>query len=246
MMRVVAIGDVHARFDLLWEALVCSGCAQPDRSPSAQLLQGELHLVLIGDLVHPKTPFEYAQLAAVDSFDARNPQHLQAAARAECLGLQQLMQFSHRAAPQITLLLGNHDHAALYHQAVLGNSLLDHLEFDPRYGGLALPPHLATWMASFPLEFNLLGVNFAHVGPTSWLQSYDDYFYATDEHRSWALHNPEYVTRSGYRYGVYGHVVQPEGITLYPQLALIDALPSRQYLELWVDTERVEPQVRSF
>lgn len=246
MTRVVAIGDVHARFELLWEALVCSGCAQPDHSPASGLLDGSVRLVLIGDLVHPKTPLEYAQLAGISPFDSRNSQHLQAAARAECISLQQLMQFARQVGHHITLLLGNHDHAALYPQVVLGNSLLDHLEFDPRYGGLAMPPNLATWLASFPAEFNLLGVNFAHVGPVSWLQSYDDYFYASDEHRTWALQNPDYVTRSGYRYGVYGHVAQPAGITLYPHLALIDALPSRQYLELWLDDTRVEPRVRSF
>jgi hypothetical protein len=54
-MRVIAVGDLHANFPALWRILKAEGLADAALRPTEALRFGESRLVLLGDLVHPKT-----------------------------------------------------------------------------------------------------------------------------------------------------------------------------------------------
>jgi hypothetical protein len=236
-MRVLALGDLHALFPTLWRILRKEGAATPDLRPTEEVLSGGLRVVLLGDLVHPKTLEDYQLLTGFTLFDPENPHHLQAAARAQIRELFRLKRFQEEAQGQVTILLGNHDEAAVRGAPLLGNRHLAHKEFHPELGGLELPQALKAWMAGFPRELVLLGVHFAHVGPVPWLQSYDELFYASSEPKTWWFLTPDYVERMGYRFGVYGHTPMKEGVLIKERLALIDALDLGQYLKLVLGEE---------
>ncbi len=154
-----------------------------------------------------------------------------------------IKRFQEAAPEYITIPLGNHDHAVLTGEMVLGNAQLEHREFHPELGGVELPQELKSWFQTFPRELNLYGVNFAHVGPVPWLQTYDELFYSSREPKEWWLRNADYVERMGYRFGVYGHTVMRNGILVKDKLALIDALDQDQYLELLLDEERLDWEI---
>ncbi|MGQ9691994.1 MAG: metallophosphoesterase [Thermaceae bacterium] len=236
-MRVLALGDLHALFPTLWRILRKEGAATPHLTPTEEVREGRLKVVLLGDLVHPKTLSEYSRLTGFTPFDRGNPRHLQVAARAQIRELFRLKRFQEEARGHVTILLGNHDAAVLEGKLLLGNQHLAHREFHPELGGLALPEALKAWMKSFPRELVLKGVHFAHVGPVPWLQTYDELFYANSEHKTWWLLTPDYVDRMGYRFGVHGHTPMKGGILLKERIALIDALDLGQYLKLLIGEE---------
>ena len=249
MPRIVAIGDVHAEYGKLWRALRHAGAANAQNEPTPALTSGRLRVVLLGDLVHPKTREAYTRLTGFEPYDHRNPEHLRRAARVQIRALLRLKRFVEKAGGFAVVLRGNHDQAVLDHRFLLGNaSGIEHAEFDPDRGGLALPDSLAEWLGAFPKEFVVGGIHFAHVGPAPWLQEYDDMFYQSKEPKSWWFTNPDYMQRSGYRFGVYGHTVMKEGIRVFPEynFALVDALDREQYLELLPDAEEVSWQIASF
>lgn len=240
MIKVIAIGDLHAEFPKLWRALKASYAADEQLMPTRPVREGDYRVILMGDLMHPKTLAEYRKLTGLEDYDPSNPQHLRLAAKAQIRELYRIKRYQEAAPDQVSILMGNHDHAVLTGSYVLGNKYLEHHEFHPEYGGLELPEDLKAWLEGFPHEVNIFGVNFAHVGPVPWLQSYDDMFYNSREPKEWWFTNPDYVTRMGYRFGVYGHTAMKDGILVKDQLALIDALDRDQYLEMLLDEDLLE------
>lgn len=243
MIKVVAIGDLHADFARLWRALKSSFAAGDDLMPTDPLLRGTYRVVMMGDLVHPKLLADYRKLTGLEDYDPNNPDHLRMAAKAQIRELHRIKRFQEAAPEHITILMGNHDHAALTNSFVLGNAHLEHKEFHPELGGVEFPEELKKWISTFPNEVNLYGVNFAHVGPVPWLQSYDEMFYNSREAKEWWIHNADYVERMGHRFGVYGHTVMKNGILVKDKLALIDALDHDQYLELILDEDKLDWEI---
>jgi hypothetical protein len=243
-MRVIAVGDLHANFPALWRILKAEGLADAALRPTEALRSGEARLVLLGDLVHPKTPADYERLTGLSPYDPQDPTHLRLAAGAQIRELFRLKAFQEGAEGHVTILLGNHDEAVLKGEPILGNRHLKHLEFHPEHGGKPLPEALKAWFAAFPRELNLHGVHFAHVGPVPWLQEYNALFYAQSEPKTWWFRTPDYVERMGFRFGVYGHVPMKEGILLKDRFALIDALDLGEYLEIQPESEPLKVEVR--
>jgi hypothetical protein len=235
VLKVIALGDVHASFPLLWEALRASYAAGDDGLPTAPVREGRYRVVLIGDLVHPKNFEAYEELTGLDGFDHRDPGHLQSAAEAQLEGLYQLKRYADAGNGNVTVLLGNHDAAAVHRTHLLGTSTgLKHAEFDPRHGGTELPEDLAAWMRSWPRSLNLDGVHFAHAGPTPGMASYDDFFYGDADPKTWWRAKPHLVRAAGHSFGVYGHTPMPHGIHVNDEegFAMIDALEHGEYLEV--------------
>ncbi len=249
MTRIVAIGDVHAEYGKLWQALRHAGAADASYLPTPALRSGHLRVVLLGDLVHPKNRDAYTRLTGIEDYDARNPDHLARAAREQIRALSRIRRFTEQAGGYVIVLRGNHDQAALDHKFLLGNaSGIEHAEFDPERGGKALPDSLAEWLGGLPKEFVIDGVHFAHVGPAPWLQEYDDMFYQSKESKEWWITNPDYLERAGYRFGVYGHTVMKKGIRVFEDygFALIDALDLGEYLDLVPLPDSVEWEIMRF
>jgi len=92
-MRVVALGDLHANFPLLWRILRREGLADEGFRPTEALRSGRVRLVLLGDLVHPKTPRDYARLTGLEAYDPEDPFHLRLAAGAQIRELFRLKAF---------------------------------------------------------------------------------------------------------------------------------------------------------
>ncbi len=240
-MRVIALGDLHAQFRLLWRILRREGLVDAGFRPTEALRAGQVALVLLGDLVHPKGPKGYEALTGLSPFDPHDPFHLRLAAKAQIRELHRLRAFQKEAGGQVHILLGNHDQAVLDGEPILESGGMPHLEFHPEAGGLPLPEELRAWLAGLPREWVLEGVHFAHVGPVPWLQDYSPFFYAQSEAKTWWFRTPDYVERMGYRFGVYGHT-PTKGILLKERFALIDALDLGEYLEL--DLETLSPKVQ--
>ncbi|ABF44492.1 Calcineurin family phosphoesterase [Deinococcus geothermalis DSM 11300] len=243
MQKFIAVGDVHADWAALWAALRAASCADADLRPTLPVQLGLYQVVLIGDLVHPKSEHDYARLTGLSRFDPRNPDHLFLAAREQVRHLEQLRAYQATAPHAVHILLGNHDDAVLNLSYVLGTSGgLVHVEFDPARGGLHLPDHLRTWMQGFPRELRVGSVQFAHVSPLPAHTHYDDLFYADPSPKRWFRDHPEYVRLAGLSFGVYGHTQLESGVLLNEAagFAMIDVLHRREYLELLLD--RTQPQ----
>jgi hypothetical protein len=239
VIEVIAVGDLHAEFAKLWRLLRRAGAADEGFLPTPRILEGNLRVVLLGDLVHPKRLEGYQNLTGLESYDPLDPQHLKLAARAQIRELSRLRRYVEAAPGRVVVLMGNHDYALLDGEMILGNQTLEHREFHPELGGLALPEEIRAWIETFPYELTLYGVNFAHVGPAPWLQSYDALFYASREAKEWWQRNPDYVQRMGYRFGIYGHT--PLGsIVINENLALIDAFDRGEYLTLRLSEETLD------
>ncbi len=231
----MAFGDVHADFDTLWSALRAASCADAQCLPTAPVLAGLFQVVLIGDLVHPKSEREYARLTGLPRFNSADSDHLFLAARAQVTELERLRTYQQAAPHAVHIILGNHDDAVLNGGYVLGTGGgLSHLEFDPQYGGVLLPAHLQAWMQGFPREVRVGAVQFAHVSPLPAHAHYDDLFYGDPSTKRWFRETPQYVERAGLHFGVYGHTQVEGGILLDEahRFAMIDALHDREYLEL--------------
>lgn len=244
MLKVIAVGDVHADWPALWAALRAASCVDAAGRPTPPVCSGLYQVVLIGDLVHPKNERGYEQLTGLRRFDVRDRDHLLQAAREQVRELERLREY-HAAAPHaVHLILGNHDAAVLNLGHVLGTgSGLVHAEFDPARGGALLPEGLRRWMEGFLRELRLGSVQFAHVSPLPAHAVYDDLFYSDSSSKRWFRDTPEYVRQAGLNLGVYGHTQMPGGIRIDRDagLCLIDALHARQYLELLLDPAAPDP-----
>lgn len=244
MHKFIAIGDVHADWDGLWSALRAAQALDAQGLPTPPVRAGAYQVVLIGDLVHPKSALEYARLIGARDFDFASEEHLHLAAERQFEQLEKLRAYQLAAPQSVHILLGNHDDAVLDHQYVLGTGGgLRHTEFDPERGGLPLPAHLHTWFGGFLRELRVGGLHFAHVGPLPHQAHYDDLFYSDPSHKRWWLDSPGDVEMAGIGYGVYGHTQMKSGILLHAseRFAMIDALHAREYLELIVRPELENP-----
>ena len=238
--KFIAVGDVHADFDTLWEALRAASCVDAAGLPTAPVLSGMYQVVLIGDLVHPKSEAEYARLIGAEHFDSSDSGQLFLAAREQVKGLERLLAYQQAAPKSVHLLLGNHDAAVLNTEYLLGTvGGLSHIEFDASRGGVMLPDHLRAWFQTFLRELRVGGLHFSHVGPMPAMTSYDDLFYSDHVHKRWWKETPEYVQMAGIQFGVYGHTQMKEGVMINRTggFAMIDALHPREYLEVLVDSQ---------
>lgn len=250
MHKFICIGDIHADFPTLWEALRAASCADAQGQPTPPVQSGTYQVILIGDLVHPKSPQAYTRLTGLRPFDSADQEHLLIAAREQLKGLEKLRAY-HAAAPHaIHILLGNHDDNVLNPTLVLGTSGgIKHVEFDPRRGGIHLPAHLHEWMQTFPRDIRVGNLQFSHVSPLPGHQHYDDLFYSDRSPKRWFKDTPEYVEMAGLDFGVYGHTQVEDGILIHqgdqgqPRFAIIDALHTRQYLEIIHDPHNT-PAIR--
>ncbi|PYE51084.1 metallophosphoesterase [Deinococcus yavapaiensis] len=244
MHKFISIGDVHADWTTLWAALRAAYAVDANGLPTAPLKNGLFQVVLMGDLVHPKSRSEYARLAGRPEFDFANPEHLFLAARAQVQHLEKLKTFAEASGGHVHILLGNHDDAVLNTNYLLGTGGgVIHTEFDPGRGGVYLPEHLRAWFTTFVRELRVGNLQFAHVGPLPSMAFYDDLFYADSTHKTWWRDTPDLVRASGVRFGVYGHTQMQGGILVHESgdFAMIDALSNRQYLEIMVRPELEQP-----
>lgn len=247
--KVIALGDVHGRWAEVWRALRAAGVASGVGEPTQTLLSGGTEVVLIGDLVHYKDPESYAQAVGEETFDASDPRHLRRAAKAQIRELCRFKGYVDRSSGAVSVILGNHDEAALTrHYTLATQGGLEHSEFDPDKGGLMLPDELGSWMANFPRQKVIGDVQFAHAGPLPGMGVYDTFFYHDPDTRRWWRDKPELAQQSGCRFGVYGHTVMPDGIYLDKTyfFAMIDALDACQFLELTFLGDELHAEVRTF
>ena len=152
-------------------------------------LESAVEVILIGDLVHYKDAESYAFAVGEEVFDAADSRQLRRAAKAQIRELYRFKDYMARAGGRVSVILGNHDEAALTHAYTLATrSGLEHNEFDPSKGGFPLPDDLQGWMASFPRERIVGDVHFAHAGPLPGMQHYDDFFYHDPRHQRVVAH----------------------------------------------------------
>lgn len=246
MIKVVAIGDVHGQWAELWRALKSAAVCDANFEPTEALREGRCQVVCLGDLVHYKDERAYEVATGFEPYDPADPEHLRRAAKAQIRELYRFRTFVEKAAGNVTILLGNHDEAALSHQFELGTrGGLRHDEFNERKGGLALPEDLQDWFRAFPREVSFHEVHFAHAGPLPGMLHFDDFFYHDTDTKTWWFSKPELVSQAGHRFGVYGHTVMKNGIYIDKEnrFAMIDALAQKQYLEMLLDDDRLDYRV---
>lgn len=235
MIKIIAIGDIHADFGKLWAALKLAYAVDETGHPTPPVLDGRYQVVIMGDLVHPKTINQYEMLTGREPFDFKDPKHLLSAARAQIRELYRIKKYQEAALGNIHIIFGNHDDAALNHEHLLGNAHgITHLEFEPEKGGVALPQDLQDWFAGFARDIHIGNTHFAHAGPLPSMSYFDDMFYADKESKRWWQQKGRFVTDAGYVFGVYGHTVMPDGVHIdeLGRFAMIDAMDRRQFLEL--------------
>ena len=250
MVKVIAIGDVHTDWGLLYGALKASFAMDAHGNPTPPVLDGRYRVILMGDLVHPKTTVRYEELTGREGYDFRNPDHLKSASRAQTRELYKIKEFVEKSGGNVEIILGNHDDAALEHKFLLGNAMgVIHAEFDPSKGGTPLPEDLQEWIRTFQRYIRIKGVHFSHAGPLPGMMYFDDFFYNDRDSKHWWHEKPFYVKDAGHAFGVYGHTVMKDGIVLDLEsgFAMIDALEKRQYLEMLIDDEgQYKARIASF
>ncbi len=203
-------------------------------------------MVCVGDLVHYKDQRAYEQAVGEEPYDPASTDHLRRAAKAQIRELYRFRDYVEAANGNVSIILGNHDEAALTHEYELATrGGLKHDEFNPKRGGMELPDDLKSWFESFGREKIFHGVQFAHAGPTPGMQYFDDFFYHDADTKQWWYTKPELVAQAGHRFGVYGHTVMKEGIYIDKEhdFAMIDALGHLQFLEMILSDDRLDYQV---
>ncbi len=246
MIKAIAIGDVHGQWAELWRVLKASAACTPAYGPTDAVIEGRYQVVCVGDLVHYKDERAYANAVGAETYDPTNRDHLRRAAKAQIRELYRFKRFADQAAGNVTLILGNHDDAALYHNYDLATrGGLKHDEFNPERGGLELPEELANWFRGFEREKIFHGVHFAHAGPLPGMQIFDDFFYHDPDTKTWWFNKPELLNQSGHRFGVYGHTVMKDGIYIDKEhnFAMVDALGQLQFLEMILSEDRMDYSV---
>ena len=104
---------------------------------------------------------------------------------------------------------------------------LEHSEFDPDKGGLALPEDLCEWMMAFPRQkIRRWGCISPTPDHSPGCSTTTTFFYHDPDTKGWWQNKPELAQQSGGRFGVYGHTAMPGGIYLDRDnlFAMIDAL----------------------
>jgi len=248
VIKVIAIGDVHGMWAELWRVLRATAACTNTYEPTEPVRSGRYRVVCVGDLVHYKDERAYAVAVGDERYDPKDRDHLRRAARAQIRELYRFKDYVDAAAGNVQVILGNHDEAAIRHSYELGTrGGLMHYEFDERRGGVPIPDDLAAWIDGFPREVFHHGVHFAHAGPTTGMQYFDDFFYHDHDTKTWWYEKPDLVRQAGHRFGVYGHTVMKDGIYIDKEhgLAMIDALSHTQFLELLLSDERLDYSVSS-
>lgn len=243
LRKFIVVGDIHADFEGLWAALRAAGCVTATGEATRPVRNGSYQVVLLGDLVHPKSQRGYDMLLG-EPYDRHDPQQLEQVAQLQIAGLRAIRDYQAQVPTSVHIILGNHDDVLMQPRYVLGTSGgLRHTEFDPRHGGVSLPPDLAHWVSTFLRELRVGTVQFAHVSPMPAHAYYDDLFYSDPSTKRWFLDTPEYVEMAGLAFGVYGHTQMDRGIVVHKghRFALADSLHRREYLELMIDPERGDP-----
>lgn len=243
MIKVIAVGDVHGMWAELWRVLKASSAANAHYEPNAAVVEGRVKVVCVGDLVHYKDQKAYEHAVGEEGYDSTDPDHLKRAAKAQIRELYRFKRFCDASHGNVQIILGNHDDAAVDHAYELSTrGGLRHVEFDPKHGGWEVPDDLKEWIRSFPREVRYHGVQFAHAGPTPGMQQFDDFFYHDVDTKTWWFDKPGLVRQAGHRFGVYGHTVMSEGIYVDRDhhFAMIDALPHLQFLEMFLDDDRLD------
>ena len=213
-MRLIVIGDIHAQAGKLWTMLRETGLADEANQPTALLLQGEVKLILLGDLVHAKSRERYTAMIRVGRYDEYNPEHLAKAEAVQVAFLSELKRFAD-ALPEgaLEILLGNHDFNAITpSQGPLRTDDVLHLEWKQN----ALKPELADWIASWKTELVIEGIHFAHVGPLPEHNRYDNGFYL-ENRRRWVYSDQDLMAETTHRLGVYGHTPVRGGVNIASQ-----------------------------
>ena len=250
MLKVIAIGDVHADWRHLYAALKAAYAMDTHGEPTQPVLDGRYRVILMGDLVHPKRIEGYEEMTGRPEYNWRDPDHLKSASRAQVRDLYKLKDFVDKSEGNVQVILGNHDDAALEHKFLLGTALgVIHAEFDPARSGVPLPDDLQAWFRSFPRHVRLNGIHFAHAGPTPGMAYFDDFFYGDPDSKRWWTDKPHLVRDAGHAFGVYGHTVMDDGIYVDTThgFAMIDALEKRQYLEMLLrDDETFDYRIAEF
>ncbi len=249
MIKVVAIGDVHGQWAEVWQALKAATACDAKLAPTEAVVEGRFQVLFIGDLVHYKDTLAYARAVGEEPYDSTNPDHLRRAAKAQVRELYRFKDYVDKANGNVTIIMGNHDEAALTHNFELSTrGGLKHDEFNGKKGGTALPEDLQTWMQAFKREQLLYNVHFAHAGPLPGMQYFDDFFYHDADTKKWWYNKPQIFAHTGHRFGVYGHTVMEEGIYVDKdnRFAMIDALSHRQFFEMFLDEERLDYRVMQF
>ena len=192
-MKLVVIGDIHAQSAKLWSMLDDAGVADAAKRPTAPVLDGDVRIVLLGDLVHAKSRERYGELIGAKRYDEYDPAHLARAERAQVDFLRDVRAFQ-SAAPDgaVTILMGNHDFNAVQaDQGPLRTDDVTHLEWKDGHGS-ALPEPLREWIRSWPYELEIDGLHFAHVGPLEEHNRYDNGFYL-ENRRRWIYEERDYL-----------------------------------------------------
>lgn len=246
MIKVIAIGDVHGQWAELWRVLRAASAVDAHYDPTPAVTEGRVQIVCVGDLVHYKDERAYANAVGEEPYDPANPDHLRRAAKAQIRELYRFKDYADKSCGNVSVILGNHDDAALHHHYELATrGGLKHDEFNAARGGLELPEDLKAWLESFAREKVFFGVHFAHAGPTPGMQVFDDFFYHDPDTKSWWYDKPQLVRQAGHRFGVYGHTVMKEGIYIDKEhhFAMIDALSDLQFLEMILSEDRLDYRV---
>ncbi len=213
-MRLVVIGDIHVQSEKLWQMLREAGLADEQNRPTDAMRDDSTQLVLLGDLVHPKSRQRYADLINVRRYDEYNPRHLARAELAQERFLREVKGFQDRVpGGRMVILMGNHDYNAVTpEQGPLRTDDVSHLEWKPGYGG-ELDPEMRDWVRSWPHEFMFEGLHLAHVGPLPKHNTYDQAFYL-ENRRGWLQEDRDFFEGTPYRLGVYGHTPVRGGVNV--------------------------------
>lgn len=217
MLRLVVIGDIHVQAGKLWRMLREAGLADEQNRPTDALRDGSTRLVLLGDLVHPKSRERYADLVNVRRYDEYNPRHLERAEQAQERFLREVKGFADRVPDgNMTILMGNHDYNAVTPaQGPLRTDDVSHLEWKPGYGN-ELDPALRDWILTWPFELAVEGLHLAHVGPLPEHNTFDQAFYL-ENRRRWLQEDRDFIEGTPYRLGVYGHTPVRGGVNVASQ-----------------------------
>ncbi len=216
-MRLVVIGDIHVQAEKLWRMLREAGLADEQNRPTNAMRDGSTKLVLLGDLVHPKSRQRYADLINVRRYDEYNPRHLERAEIAQTRFLREVKGFADRVpGDNMVILMGNHDYNAVApDQGPLRTDDVSHLEWKPGYGN-ELDEDLREWILTWPYELAVEELHLAHVGPLKEHNTFDQAFYL-ENRRRWLQEDRDFFEGTPYRLGVYGHTPVRGGVNVASQ-----------------------------
>jgi len=243
-LRLIVIGDIHAQAGKFWAMLRDAGLVDEANQPTALLPQGEVKLILLGDLVHAKSRERYAAMIRAGRYDEYNPEHLAKAEAVQAAFLGEVKRFAD-ALPEgaMEILLGNHDFNAITpSQGPLRTDDVLHLEWKES----ALTPELASWIASWKTELAIEGIHFAHVGPLPEHNRYDNGFYL-ENRRRWIYSDQDFLAETPYRLGIYGHTPVRGGVNIASQgrALLLDTNGHQdEYCYLVIEFERDRYRLR--